>query len=182
MNLTTRCPHCGNPRQRHHHESPWCDECFRSLFERLDRLEAIAAAQDTPSSPANAPEVPQGQTGDSDGTERIRVTKWNSHPDAPRWREHSILLNSISWRISEALGQVGPGDTEHQVDLESNITKVLTAIRVWRKVQACERRVETDDAGAISEHIRIKGYDGETSMYVTRHACTFLAWLKDGEA
>jgi predicted nucleic acid-binding Zn-ribbon protein len=89
MNLTTRCPHCGNPRQRHHHESPWCDECFRSLFERLDRLEAIAAAQSTPSSPANAPEVPQGQTGDSDGTERNRVTEQNSpeplSDDALRW-------------------------------------------------------------------------------------------------
>ena len=169
MNLTTRCPHCGNPRQRHHHESPWCDGCLRSLFDRLDRLEAIAAAQDTPSSPANAPEVPQGQTGDSDGTERIRVTKENPLPGwAYDLDGECICCGEWSYHA--------PG------------CKLDAAIRVWRKVQACVSGSEIstiDESGVLiraGNGLNLDGLVlvGANVWYST--ASGLLAWLKDGEA
>ena len=48
-----------------------------------------------------------------------------------RYREHSVLLNSVGWRIAEALGDVDPGDTTNDsagvlVDLERLIAKVPT--------------------------------------------------------
>jgi len=161
---------------------------FAAIFDRLDRLEAIAAARSTPSSTANAPEVPQGP---GNGTERNTGSECEASPF-----EASVLDDQMLCYIAND----GPKRDGHRV--HNDITAVMAtellaaraslgelsaddlraAIRVWRKVQACERRVETDDDGAVSEHIRIKGDDGETSTYITRHACTFLAWLKDGEA
>ena len=49
--------------------------------------------------------------------------------ECSKFREHSVLLNSVGWRIAEALGDVGPGDTTNDsagvlVDLERLIAKV----------------------------------------------------------
>ena len=34
-----------------------------------------------------------------------------------KFREHSVLLNSVSWRLLEATGRVGPGDETHEYDV-----------------------------------------------------------------
>lgn len=150
---------------------------FAAIFDRLDRLEAIAAAQDTPSSPANAPEAPQGQTGDSDGTERIRVTKQN-----PPSNCDPTCPSELCAGRPDRCGRFSFPQRCDAVCSMPDAPATADMVKLWRKVQACERRVETDDSGAVSEHIRIRGDDGETSTYITRHACTFLTWLKDGEA
>lgn len=33
-----------------------------------------------------------------------------------RFRAHSVMLNTVAWRLAEALGDVGPDDTEHESD------------------------------------------------------------------
>lgn len=37
--------------------------------------------------------------------------------EARRLREHSVLLNRVSWRLLEATGRVGPDDDRHEYDV-----------------------------------------------------------------
>jgi hypothetical protein len=34
------------------------------------------------------------------------------------WRAHSVLLNSMSWRIGQALGRIPPGEIQMEMDIE----------------------------------------------------------------
>lgn len=52
---------------------------------------------------------------------RAEVVKLTAERDAARaeverFRAHSVMLNTVAWHLAEALGDVGPDDTEHESD------------------------------------------------------------------
>ncbi len=62
------------------------------------------------------------------------VTVLHPHPTPPtdpivaarnRFKEHSILLNQIGWRIAEALGEVTTGDASIEADIPTMLERLI---------------------------------------------------------
>jgi len=47
--------------------------------------------------------------------------------DLERFREHSILLNTLGWRIAEALGDIPAGATSHEADEAADLTRLIAS-------------------------------------------------------
>ena len=45
-----------------------------------------------------------------------------------RLRKHSVILNSVAWRISEALGKVGADDTEVLGDAQADLEELISQL------------------------------------------------------
>jgi hypothetical protein len=71
--------------------------------------------------------------------------EWNA--DHEKWRQHSVMLNSVAWALSDLLGDIpegaesheGPEDPMELVDriraqlVTDEIQAVLDAAKTWRK-------------------------------------------------
>ncbi len=53
-----------------------------------------------------------------------------------RFRKHSMVLNAIAWRISEALGKVGADDTEVLGDVQSDLEELISQTRSVHRMTA----------------------------------------------
>lgn len=76
------------------------------------------------------------------------------------FREHSVRLNAIGWRLAEAVGDVGPDDTEVESDPEGRLERLIderdqlrTELAAARQ-DAAGRRWERDHANANYHRIR----------------------------
>lgn len=49
--------------------------------------------------------------------------------DRDLFRGHSVILNSVGWKVSEALGQIRPGDNVHIADSEANADLLIARYR-----------------------------------------------------
>ena len=52
----------------------------------------------------------------------------DAEAEIARLRKHSVILNSVAWRISEALGKVGADDTEVLGDAQADLEELISQL------------------------------------------------------
>jgi RimJ/RimL family protein N-acetyltransferase len=63
----------------------------------------------------------------SEENERLRS-------DRERFRSHSVILNTVSWRLHEALGVIPEGADRFKGDILADLDEVCRLIRLGREV------------------------------------------------
>lgn len=49
--------------------------------------------------------------------------------DNARWRQDSITLNQVGWRIAEALGDIPEGGTHHEADILEDLERLIALVK-----------------------------------------------------
>lgn len=49
-----------------------------------------------------------------------------------RFRDHSVILNRVAWKIDTALGYVGPDDSEHEGPVGTRIDELIGELEKLR--------------------------------------------------
>lgn len=55
---------------------------------------------------------------------RMTARLAEAEAERDKFREHSVELNSVGWRLAEAVGDVGPGDTQIESSAEERSGRV----------------------------------------------------------
>lgn len=108
--------------------------------------------------------------------------------DRERYMRHSIILNSIAWRIAEALGKVTANDACRDGDVEADLTELLSMlpptttrsshpywwtfdVRDITHVDRCLDAIEREHPTVLTDRARSKERAAEEAA-ATAEACT----------
>ena len=50
-----------------------------------------------------------------------------------KWREHSVMLNTVSWRLHEAMGVIPEGADSYVGDIMGDLDEICRLIRLGRQ-------------------------------------------------
>jgi hypothetical protein len=67
-----------------------------------------------------------------------------------RFREHSVQLNGIGWRLAKTLGYVGPGDSEVNADPADLCARLIVKYEATKAVLAYREKELLDLKGPCS--------------------------------
>lgn len=87
-----------------------------------------------------------------------------------RFREHSVILNSVAWRLGIASGSIPEGATDaYEGDIEEELATVLELARIGARVQSA--RVRPDGLVVVKQDRIDFGYS---------NAASFVEWAREG--
>jgi len=102
-----------------------------------------------------------------------RAARERAEADRDRFREHSILLNRVCWKLLEATGRVGPDDDRYEHHSDEECLEMVAEL-VERLDDAQLRSIEARNPGIDMDEVRASR-ERERDLHLRRLAAAVVA-------